>query len=142
MFGLFQQKKRDPRERRRLYRLPEKKAMLVIDDVSYAIADWSIDGFRALGFRGGYEPGDSAKVRLIIVHKGKPVGFDAKSKILRADPENQELAGSFSSMSEAARKNIARVYRERLALFQASGEVDEEVDARAISRALQSQGLE
>lgn len=116
--------------------------MLVIDDVSYAIADWSIDGFRALGFRGGYEPGDSAKVRLIIVHKGKPVGFDAKSKILRADPENQELAGSFSSMSEAARKNIARVYRERLALFQASGEVDEEVDARAISRALQSQGLE
>jgi hypothetical protein len=142
VFGLFQKKKPDPRERRRLYRLPEKNAMLVIDDVSYAIADWSIDGFRALGFRGGYEVGDSAKVRLIIVHNGKPIGFDAKSKILRADSNNRELAGSFSSMSEAARKNIARVYRERLALFQADGEVNDEVDRRAISRALQSQDQE
>lgn len=116
--------------------------MLVIDDVSYAIADWSIDGFRAVGFRGGYQAGDTARVRLIIVHKGQPIGFDAKSKILRADTDNREIAGSFSSMSETARKNIARVYRERLALFQASGEITDEVDDRAISRALQSQGQE
>jgi len=142
VFGLFKEKKRDPRERRRLYRLPEKKAMLVIDDVSYAIADWSIDGFRAVGYRGGYQAGDTARVRLIIVHKGKPVGFDAKTKILRADTDNREIAGNFLSMSETARKNIARVYRERLALFQAAGEVGDDVDRAAISRALQSQGLE
>jgi len=142
VFGLFQQKKRDPRERRRLYRLPEKKAMLVIDDVSYAIADWSIDGFRALGFKGGYVVGDTARVRLIIIHKGRPIGFDAKAKILRADTQNREIAGNFESMSSAARQNIARVYRERLALFQASGEVGDDVDKKAITRALQGQGLE
>ncbi len=119
MLGLFQ-KKRDPRERRRLYRIPEKSAMLVLDDVSYAIADWSADGFRALGFRGGYSVGDSARVRLIVVHKGRPIGFDSKARILRADPQNQEIAGQFSSMSEKGRKEIARVYRERLALYQAS----------------------
>ena len=105
LFGLFQ-KKRDPRERRRLYRIPEKSA----------------NGFRALGFRGGYSVGDTARVRLIIVHKGRPLGFDAKTKILRADPQNKEIAGQFSSMSDAARKDIARVYRERLALYQASGD--------------------
>jgi hypothetical protein len=142
VFGLFKQKKRDPRERRRLYRLPEKKAMLVIDDVSYAIADWSIDGFRAVGYRGGYQAGDSARVRLIIVHKGKPIGFDAKTKILRADTDSREIAGNFLSMSETSRKNIARVYRERLAMFQAAGEVGDDIDQATISRALQSQGQE
>ncbi|MFT5487439.1 MAG: hypothetical protein ACI9JL_003555 [Paracoccaceae bacterium] len=125
MFGLFQ-KKRDPRERRRLYRIPEKSAMLVLDDVSYAIADWSVDGFRALGFRGGYSAGDNARVRLIIVHRGRTVGFNAKAKILRADPQNKEIAGQFSSMSETGRKDIARVYRERLALYQASPEFETE----------------
>ncbi len=141
VFGLFQ-KKRDPRERRRLFRIPEKSAMLVIDDVSYAIADWSIDGFRALGFRGGYSVGDSARVRLIVVHKGRPTGFDAKAKILRADPLNQEIAGQFSSMSEKGRKDLARVYREKLAIYQNSGSTADEVDQAAISRALQSRGLE
>jgi hypothetical protein len=141
LFGLFQ-KKRDPRERRRLFRIPEKSAMLVLDDVSYAIADWSIDGFRAMGFRGGYNAGDSARVRLIVVHRGRPVGFDAKSRILRVDPQKQEIAGQFSSMSEKGRKDLARVYREKLALYQESGKTLEEVDRRAISRALQSRGLE
>ena len=45
-------------------------------------------------------------------------------------------------MSETARKNIARVYRARLALFQAAGEVGDDIDQAAISRALQSQGQE
>lgn len=116
--------------------------MLVLDDVSYAIADWSIDGFRAMGFRGGYNTGDSARVRLIVVHRGRPVGFDAKSRILRVDPQKQEIAGQFSSMSEKGRKDLARVYREKLALYQESGKTLEEVDRRAISRALQSRGLE
>lgn len=100
--------------------------MLVIDDVSYAIADWSADGFRALGFRGGYSAGDTARVRLIVVHKGRPLGFDAKAKILRADPLNKEISGQFASMSDAARKNIARVYRERLAIYQASPQFETE----------------
>ena len=116
--------------------------MLVIDDVSYAIADCSIDGFRALGFRGGYNVGDSAQVRLIVVHKGRPTGFDAKAKILRADLLNQEIAGQFSSMSEKERKDLARVYREKLAIYQNSGSTADEVDQPAISRALQSRGLE
>jgi hypothetical protein len=141
LFGLFQ-KKRDPRERRRLFRIPEKSAMLVLDDVSYAIADWSIDGFRALGFRGGYNAGDPARVRLIVVNRGRPIGFDAKARILRVDPLKQEIAGQFSSMSEKGRKDLARVYREKLALYQESGKSLQEVDQRAISRALQSRGLE
>lgn len=96
--------------------------MLVLDGVSYAIADWSADGFRALGFRGGYSAGDTAGVRLIIVHKGRTVGFNAKAKILRVDLQNKEISGQFSSMSEGTRKDIARVYRERLALYEASPE--------------------
>ena len=121
LFGLFQ-KKRDPWEWWRLYRIPEKSAMLVLDGVSYAIGDWSADGFRALGFRGGYSAGDTARVRLIIVHKGRTVGFNAKTKILRADPLNKEIAGQFSSMSEGAGKDITRVSRDRLALYEASPE--------------------
>lgn len=100
--------------------------MLVLDDVSYAIADWSADGFRALGFRGGYSAGDSARVRLILVHNGRTVGFNAKAKILRADTQNKEIAGQFSSMSEGARKDLARVYRERLALYEASPQAETE----------------
>ena len=60
--------------------------MLVLDDVSYAIADWSIDGFRVIGHRGGHEVGDSA--RLVIAYKGNPTGFNAKTVIRRADAEN------------------------------------------------------
>ena len=116
--------------------------MLVLDDVSYAITDWSIDGFRALGFRGGYNAGDPARVRLIVVHRGRPIGFDAKARILRVDPLKQEIAGQFSSMSEKGRKELARVSREKLALDQESGKSLQEVDQRAISRALQSRGLE
>ncbi len=116
--------------------------MLVLDDVSYAIADWSIDGFCALGFRGGYNAGDTARVRLIVVHRGRPVGFDAKARVLRADPLKQEIAGQFSSMSEKARKDLARVYREKLALYQEQGAGADPVDRKAISRALQSRGLE
>lgn len=137
MFGL-PRKIRDPHERRRLYRIPEKSAMLVLDDVSYAIADWSIDGFRAIGHRGGH----SARARLVIVYKGNPTGFNAKTVIRRADAENQEIAEEFVSMSASARQEIARVYREMLAVFQASEGVKDEVDAQAISRALRLQGLE
>lgn len=36
--------------------------------------------------------GDKAWTRLIIEYKGKPIGFDARSKIIRADPENSTLA--------------------------------------------------
>ena len=143
--GLFSKKKKDPRERRRVDRIPEKNAMLVLNDVSYPVTDWSIDGFGAQGFRGGYDAGDTARARLIIVHRGKPVGFDAKAKIVRADPENRFLAGQFVSMSSSARQEIAKVYRERLAMYQAevSGTDDmDRIDAEAISRALRSRGLE
>ena len=144
--GLFgKQKKKDPRERRRVYRIPERNAMLVLNDVSYPVMDWSIDGFGAQGYRGGFDAGDTARARLIIVHRGQPVGFDAKVKILRADPKNQIIAGQFTSMSSSARQEIGRVYRERLALYQAevSGTDDiDQIDAEAISRALRSRGLE
>ena len=48
--------------------------------------------FGAQGFRGDYYPDDNARTCLIIVDRGKPVGFDARSKIIRADPENSTLA--------------------------------------------------
>ena len=143
--GLFGKKKKDPRERRRVYRIPEKNAMLIVNDISYPVMDWSIDGFGAQGFRGGLNTEDTTRTRLIILHRGKPVGFDAKARIIRADPENQILAGQFTSMSSAARQEIAKVYRERLALYQAavSGTDDmDQIDAEAISRALRSRGLE
>lgn len=142
--GLFGKKKKDPRERRRVYRIPEKNAMLVVNDVSYPVTDWSIDGFGAQGYRGGFNDGDTARARLIILHRGKPVGFDAKAKIVRADPENRILAGQFTSMSSSARQEIAKVYRERLAMYQTevSGTDDiDQIDAEAISRALRSRGL-
>ena len=143
--GLFRKKKKDPRERRRVYRIPEKNAMLVLNEVSYPVMDWSIDGFGAQGFRGGLESGDTVRARLVVVHKGRPVGFDAKAKIARADPENRILAGQFVSMSSAARQEIAKVYRERLAMYQAqvSGTDDvDKIDAEAINRALQLRGQE
>ena len=101
--GLFGKKKKDPRERRRVYRIPEKNAMLIVNDISYPVMDWSIDALGAQGFRGGLNTEDTARTRLIILHRGKPVGFDAKARIIRADPENQILAGQFTSMSSAAR---------------------------------------
>ena len=45
-------------------------------------------------------------------------------------------------MSASARQEIAWVYCEKLAVFQASEGVKDEVDAQAISRALRLQGLE
>ena len=36
--------------------------------------------------------GDKAWTRLIIEYKGKPIDFDARSKIIRADPENNTPA--------------------------------------------------
>ena len=50
---MLSKKQKDPRERRSVYRIPEKNAMLVLNDVSYPVTDWSIDGFGAQGFRGG-----------------------------------------------------------------------------------------
>ncbi len=93
--------------------------MFVIDDVSYALADWSIEGFRALGYRGGRSKGQEAKARLIFMHKAMPTGFDMRVRILREDVDSGEIAGQIVSMSTAARKDLARVYRERLAAYQA-----------------------
>ena len=92
--------------------------MFVIDDVSYALADWSIEGFRALGYRGGRSVGQEGKARLIVLHKGSPVGFDIRVKVLRENRDQGEIAGQFLSMSTAARKEMARIYRERLAAYQ------------------------
>ena len=109
--GLFGKKKKDPRERRRVYRIPEKNAMLIVNDISYPVMDWSIDGFGAQGFRGGLNTEDTARTRLIILHRGKPVGFDAKARIIRADPENQILAGQFTSMIFSVQYRLPDYYR-------------------------------
>ena len=37
--ALFEKKKKDPRERRRVYRIPEKSAMLILIDLSYPVMD-------------------------------------------------------------------------------------------------------
>ena len=119
MFGLFKKKPANPRERRRLVRLPEDNAMFVIDDVSYALVDWSIEGFRAAGYQGGRSKGQEAKARLIVLHKAMPVGFDMRVRILRENSDSGEIAGQIISMSTSARKDLARVYRERLSAYQA-----------------------
>ena len=132
MLGLFRKKTQpvtDPRERRRLFRIPEDNAMFVIEDVSYALMDWSIDGFRARGYEGGRFVGQELRARLILVHKGMPAGFDMRVKILRENPGSGELAGQIVSMAKSARKDFARVYRERLAAHQARYGTGAAVDA-------------
>ena len=96
------------------------------------------------GFRGGYDPDDNARTCLIIVDRGKPVGFDTKSKIIRADSGNVILASQFTSMSPFARPEIVKVYRERLTMHEAEASSTDNIkktDAEVISRALLSQGL-
>ena len=88
--------------------------------------------------------GDKAWTRLIIEYKGKPVGFDARSKIIRADPENSPLASQLTSMPSSARQEIAKVYRERSAMYEWEffGTDDiEKIDAEALSQVLRSRGL-
>lgn len=137
MFGLFEQSsKKKPahgRDRRRMARIPEENATLVLDGVSYPLLDWSIEGFRARGQTGSYERGDEARARLIIVHRGEPIGFDTRARIVRVGENVDHIAGQFVSMSKAARKLIAKVYRERLALKQAElGITDENIDQMSI----------
>lgn len=108
-------KKGGAANRRRVERIPERHAMLVLDGVSYGVVDWSIEGFRVLGYRGGLARGDEAHARLIIVHKGLPVHFDATVRVDRESSETGEIAGQFTKMSTATRTNLERVYGERLA---------------------------
>tara|TARA_R110000787_G_scaffold79402_9_gene173557 strand:- start:454 stop:834 length:381 start_codon:yes stop_codon:yes gene_type:complete len=118
MLGLFQKKKSGARNRRRFMRVAEKNAMLNVDGVSYAVSDWSLDGFLALGYRGGLERGDEARARLVIVYKGNPEGFDIRIRILRENEETRELAGQFLDMSALARRNLELVYADRVAKME------------------------
>ena len=113
MLGLFQKKKSGARNRRRFMRVAEKNAMLNVDGVSYAVSDWSLDGFLALGYRG-----DEARARLVIVYKGNPEGFDIRIRILRENEETRELAGQFLDMSALARRNLELVYADRVAKME------------------------
>ena len=70
--------------------------------------------------------------------------MDTEPKIICADSGNVILTGLFTSMSSFARQEIVKVYRERLAMYQAevsSTDNIKKTDAEVISRALLSQGL-
>lgn len=120
--GLFGKSKRFEDNRRQVERIPERNAMLVLDGVSYGVTDWSLDGFHALGYRGGYSRGAEARARLIIVHKGMPTHFDASVRILRESVEVGEIAGQFVYMSDRTRENLEQIYSERLTALLRKGQ--------------------
>lgn len=105
-------------ENRRLERIAERRAMLVIGDVSYGVVDWSVDGFRVLGYRGGFTHGQELRGRLIIVNDGVPIHFNLSVRILRESLEAGEVAGQFFGLSGTTSEKLERIYRKRLALQQ------------------------
>lgn len=90
--------------------------MLVIGDVSYGVVDWSVDGFRVLGYRGGFTHGQELRGRLIIVNDGVPMHFNLSVRILRESLEEGEVAGQFFGLSGTTSEKLERVYLKRLAL--------------------------
>lgn len=123
--GLFRKKHRgNEAERRRAERVDDRRAVLVIGGVSYGVLDWSVEDFRVLGYRGGYQRGQEAEARLIVVHNNLPVHFDAVISVVHENAETGELAGRFVEMSATTRHNLDHIHDLRLA--RQHEEADEE----------------
>ena len=113
MLGLSKNKQVQP-NRRRFERVVDETAMIVVNDVSYAVADWSIDGFRALGYRGGLDVGEEARGRLIVLYGGGPRGFNMDVQILRESEEAGEFAGRFLNIADILAERLERIYTKKL----------------------------
>jgi hypothetical protein len=114
MLGLFSKKPRS-RNRRNYDRVSDDNTMVIVGDISFAVADWSVDGFRALGYRGEPNLDDELRGRLVVVHAGRPMGFNVEIRVVRADQGSREIAGQFIDMSRQTRSKLERVYEDKLA---------------------------
>ncbi len=114
MLGLFSKKPRS-RNRRNYDRVSDDNTMVIVGDISFAVADWSVDGFRALGYRGEPNLDDELRGRLVVVHARRPMGFNVEIRVVRADQGSRDIAGQFLDMSRQTRSKLERVYEDKLA---------------------------
>ena len=114
MLGLFSKKPRS-RNRRNYDRVSDDNTLAILGDISFAVADWSVDGFRALCYRGEPKLDDGLRGRLVVVHAGRPIGFNVEISVVRANQGSREIAGQFIEMSRQTRSKLERVYEDKLA---------------------------
>tara|TARA_R110002126_G_scaffold9519_7_gene42950 strand:+ start:4897 stop:5259 length:363 start_codon:yes stop_codon:yes gene_type:complete len=101
-------------DRRRLPRLTEKRATLVLDGASYPLIDWNPKGFQIAPYRGNLKVGNRVRVRLIIPHKGRSFGFHLDGQVKRLNRENQGVGGTFVDVEPEIARKLDKLFAARL----------------------------
>lgn len=102
------------KDRRLLPRVEEKRATLVLNDVSYPLIDWNPKGFQIASYTGRLRVNEKVRVRLILPHKGKSHGFDLKGRVRRLDPHNKAVGGEFIDVSEKVSAKLKKLFADLL----------------------------
>lgn len=106
--------KETERDRRAMPRLPETRATLVLEGISYPLVDWNPKGFQVAPYQGKLKVGNSAKVRLIIPHKGQSFGFDLQGKVKRLNTANRGVGGIFVDVDSGTADKLDRLFAARI----------------------------
>jgi hypothetical protein len=95
-------------------RLPETRAMLVLDGTSYPLLDWNPKGFQIAPYVGPLRVKSTVSVRLIIPHQGTSRGFNLKGRIMRLDPKNRAVGGVFTDVDSVTEAKLRKLFDVRM----------------------------
>ena len=102
------------KDRRVLPRLEERRATLVLNDVSYPLIDWNPKGFQIAPYTGHLKINEKVRIRLILPHKGKSHGFDLSGRIRHLDSKNKAVGGEFIDVPGSVSSKLKMLFTERL----------------------------
>lgn len=83
-------------------------ATVEIDGVDHAVSDWSASGFLATSYAGDHRRGNRVKVRFRASLGDDEFSFSCRAIVIRAAPEEGELAAKFVALDAEIKREIAK----------------------------------
>lgn len=102
------------RDRRRLPRLSEEDASVVLKSQSYALRDWHPNGFSIHRYKGPLQPGDRTQARMILRYREISYGFDVFCEVRHVEGHGKVLGAELTDVDPATMQRLKRVYASRL----------------------------
>lgn len=102
------------RDRRRLPRLSEEDASVVLKNQTYPLVDWNPNGFQIGRYSGPLVPGDRVQARMILRYREISYGFDVFCEVRHVEPRRKTLGVQLTDVDPATLQRLNRVFASRL----------------------------
>lgn len=101
-------------DRRRLPRLTEEDASVVLKNMTYPLLDWHPGGFRIGRYSGSLTAGDRTQARLILRYREISYGFDVFCEVRHIEDRRKTLGAHITDLDPATSQRLKRVFASRL----------------------------